>query len=700
VDAASRRCRDASKKETEAFIVYFRKEANARRAVEVLDGLELDGHSVSATFRALELSRKAGRLIVRNLAFSAGEKHVRKAFAKIGELTEVNMPMKEDAAEGKMNRGFAFVQFADASVAQKAVTELNGVKICGRGVAVDFAVQSELYQSLQREEKQEPARKPKKAKEDATKAKQDAAKEEDEEGEEDAAAKGDAGAEVKRMKGLLGEDKDEEEEEEAKPKEKKDLRKPGFDLEEKRTVFVRNVPFDATAEDLKEALQKFGKVATVKLVADPKGLNNHRGSAFVKFVDADGAAAALAVEAEAEKKLKELSAVVRKSDKRELPAVEGFGISLKGRRLVLKPAVSTKEATELTQEKKPKKGVASQEKAKWKYLLTIGDISENSEKWERLSKSEQLQRKASAKERKWRIGNANFVIHPMRLSIRNLPTSVDVTKLRGAIVRHLCEEGVEAAKDKVRKKDKQMAVQKLIVKASLVRNPERREADGTRRSRGFGFMEFKDHDTALKVLDYLNDNPKVFGGSRRPIVQFAIEDKRKLRMQQELYQKHAHKLLNGKDPKSKEPLQDLKGGAAHTSAETGKQDEGKGGGKGEGKGDDKGKDGDAAVGRGDWHPWKRKKKQGESRGRRQREKRRQQKAAAAEKEKARAASRAQKAEVDARKKAEERLNKSLRPKSKNTIPDADASGKKGKRARQEWDIADDFELKAMEKFRR
>ena len=46
----------------------------------------------------------------------------------------------------------------------------------------------------------------------------------------------------------------------------------------------------------------------------------------------------------------------------------------------------------------------------------------------------------------------------------------------------------------------------------------------------------------MKFLEHLNDNESVFGKGRRPIVQFAIEDKRKLRMQRELFEKNAHKL--------------------------------------------------------------------------------------------------------------------------------------------------------------
>merc|ERR1719442_378633 len=91
------------------------------------------------------------------------------------------------------------------------------------------------------------------------------------------------------------------------------------------------------------------------------------------------------------------------------------------------------------------------------------------------------------------------------------------------------------------------AAQAAIVKAQLVRDSERRNANNERRSRGFGFIALKDHKYAMKVLECLNDNPDIFGGGRRPIVEFAIEDKRKLRMQEELYAKHAHKLLGNKD---------------------------------------------------------------------------------------------------------------------------------------------------------
>ncbi|CAE7697966.1 RBM28 [Symbiodinium pilosum] len=69
-----------------------------------------------------------------------------------------------------------------------------------------------------------------------------------------------------------------------------------------------------------------------------------------------------------------------------------------------------------------------------------------------------------------------------------------------------------------------------------------------------------DHDSAMKVLEFLNDNPAVFGGNRRPIVEFAVEDKRKLRMQDELRQRFEEKLA--KKGSASEPAGDAKEGAA------------------------------------------------------------------------------------------------------------------------------------------
>ncbi|CAE7612497.1 unnamed protein product, partial [Symbiodinium sp. CCMP2456] len=663
------------------FTISFRKDQNARRALECLSGADMNGHTITASLRALELSRqssKAGRLIVRNLSFDAREKHLRKVFEQIGELADVHLPSKD----GKVgaHRGFAFVQYVEASAAEKAVASLNGTRICGRAVAVDWAVDASVFSKLSEEPLPEPeplAAKPKKPKEKAKGSSLPLGEDPDPD------------QELKRMKELLGDDveedndqEDEEEDEEDDPDEedagskpKKDkpkaskARKPGFDVEQGLSIFVRNVPFDAEEGDLKEVFRRFGRVSSIKMVADKTGQNAHRGSAFIKFAEATAAQAALEAEEEAERKLKELSSVVRRSDQRELPAVEGFGISLKGRRLVLKPAVKPQEASELS-DKTKMKGQASKERRTWMHLLNVGDIPETSPRWDNLSKSEQRQRIEGQKERKWRINNSNFAIHPQRISIRNLPTFVDANKLREAIVKHLAHSpsGVDAGGRKERLK----AAQQAIVKASMVRDDERRTEAGERRSKGYGFVTFKDHDSAMKALEFLNDNPTVFGGSRRPIVEFAVEDKRKLRMQEELRQRYEEKLKKKGSSGPEAGVSDATNGAASAKAKASRKR--RKAEKAEGAGGAGGKKG---------------------RGARQREKRRALKAAAAERSEAKA----KRKEFQQRMKtvaAEERKAARTRKERPSSIPDA----RETKRPRKGGELQDDFELRALERFRK
>eukprot|EP00004_Rigifila_ramosa_P014273 TRINITY_DN3231_c1_g1_i2.p1 TRINITY_DN3231_c1_g1~~TRINITY_DN3231_c1_g1_i2.p1 ORF type:complete len:279 (+),score=73.89 TRINITY_DN3231_c1_g1_i2:50-838(+) len=62
-----------------------------------------------------ESQAKSARVIVRNLFFKATEDDVRRAFSRFGEISEVQLPKKENG----LSRGFAFVQFFDKDAAAK-----------------------------------------------------------------------------------------------------------------------------------------------------------------------------------------------------------------------------------------------------------------------------------------------------------------------------------------------------------------------------------------------------------------------------------------------------------------------------------------------------------------------------------------------------------------------------------------------------
>jgi len=338
------------------------------------------------------------------------------------------------------------------------------------------------------------------------------------------------------------------------------------------------------------------------------------------------------------------------------------------------------------------KGSAKADRREWMHLLNVGNITEGMAEWEDLSLSERRQRQSSQKERKFRANNPNFAIDPLRLSVRNLPRSVNASKLREAVVAHLTERAFSDKKSAMAKKELKRIAEASIAKASLVRDGDRRTSENERRSKGFGFIAFKDHKSAMRTLEYLNNNPKIFGGNRRPIVEFAIEDKRKLRMQQELYRKHGHKLLQ-QGPEKEGAADAAKGkGKGKGKGKAAAEGSGEAEGKGKGKGKDGGAAGAAAKAK------KNKRKEGESRGRRQRERRRAEKAAQLE----RAAYKAAKSHVNNERQqaiaAEKRAERQNRPKTKRKLPDAGLPDVKRKPKRQ-GELDDDFELKAMARFR-
>merc|ERR1712047_43744 len=81
-----------------------------------------------------------------------------------------------------------------------------------------------------------------------------------------------------------GDDDDEEEEEKPKP-----LWTKGHDINENKTVFLRNLSFTSVEDDLRDMLQdNFGKVVFAKFVID-KVTEHPKGTAFVKFQKEDSA---------------------------------------------------------------------------------------------------------------------------------------------------------------------------------------------------------------------------------------------------------------------------------------------------------------------------------------------------------------------------------------------------------------------------
>eukprot|EP01023_Acetabularia_acetabulum_P040241 TRINITY_DN389_c0_g1_i5.p1 TRINITY_DN389_c0_g1~~TRINITY_DN389_c0_g1_i5.p1 ORF type:complete len:991 (+),score=235.19 TRINITY_DN389_c0_g1_i5:444-2975(+) len=89
---------------------------------------------------------------------------------------------------------------------------------------------------------------------------------------------------------------------------------------------------------------------------------------------------------------------------------------------------------------------------------------------------------------------------------------------------------VDAVKARATKENPQ------VVKSSIMKHRDRKDSDGKAKSRGVAVVELSQHDHALAALRHLNNNPNVFTKEKRPIVEFAIESKQAIELHEKLKQ--------------------------------------------------------------------------------------------------------------------------------------------------------------------
>ncbi|CAD7927379.1 unnamed protein product [Amoebophrya sp. A25] len=536
-------------------------------------------------------SNRAGRLIVRNLNFAAEEIHVRKAFQKFGKLKEVSLLKHKDTNK---TRGIAFVEFLERNDANRALAEMNGQQICKRAVAVDFCVGKDIYTQVEackraaakastssptmdgegkkgadgapaeKDQKEKPVAKTKAAKKKKEDVVEDMSQDSSEE-EEDSDSSD-----------------DEEKDGNGGKKEAESSSKGGAAVlnseeDKRREVFVLNVPFDATKADIEAAFAQYGPVARVYLTPDHSGANSHRGSCFVKFVQESSVEKTLAEERRLQEKLREFGCkqAVGIGQGATATKLEGFGLVVKGRRLIVKRLETREDVAG-----KSKKSLKEQRQAtrnQWSHLLKVGDLDETSPEFKALTKQEQNLRKQSLSEKKFKTKDPNYIINPKRLLVRNLELNMDAGALRNKLVEVIDaidtassaagDEGAASnkvddlpssstgeSKKKKKNKDHKKAsaasafrlqplsaipksrrkeVEQRIGGIRVMRSDDRKTADGVRRSLGYAFVEFDKHEDALRVLQRMNNSGPALALKRRLVVEFSFDDKRALRAQEQ-----------------------------------------------------------------------------------------------------------------------------------------------------------------------
>ncbi|XP_064629377.1 RNA-binding protein 28-like [Lineus longissimus] len=549
--------------------VMFTNKATAMNALMLIKKRTLKGRKLKIDIKtqAPVVNLKKAKLIVRNLSFQCNEENLRQVFSKFGEIAEAIIPLRADGRK----IGCGFVQFMRMSDAATATKEMNAKEILGRPVAVDWALDREKYTTLsgantakvqdapprdvtsktqesvsdsdESESSEEvPVHKKRhKARladtkiqtesESSDESEDDISDDDDDDDDvsddddDDEGTASDANDDSESDSDDDHDDDDDDDEdddeddlssdEDEMPKtKKKKLDGPKLAgknvLDEKKTVFIRNISFDTEEEELQEYLGQFGEIEYCRIVTDPN-TEHSKGTAFVKFTAEESAANCL--------------------EKANEVALRGdSGLVLDKRKLFVIPALSREKAEELRQPRKKEK-----EDRRNLYLVREGMIRPGTAAAEGLSKADLAKRMKVENVKRQKLKDGNVFVSKTRLCVRNIPPTVDDQALRKVYMKSVDNRNAK------------------ITECRIMRDMGNVNAKGKSKSRGYAFVEFTQHEHALKALRNTNNNPEMFGENKRLIVEFSLENKRALEMKQKRIERG----------KMKEAI--LKGGEANKS---------------------------------------------------------------------------------------------------------------------------------------
>ncbi|KAH7308201.1 hypothetical protein B0I35DRAFT_443116 [Stachybotrys elegans] len=540
---------------TAAKTALDKKEWNGRRIrIDVAEPRQrkgADGKPASSVSKPQKPEfERPPKLIVRNLPWSIKTSdQLSQLFRSFGKVKFADLPQ----TKGKL-KGFGFVTIRGKSNAEKALEAINGKEIDGRTLAVDWAVDKSTWEQQQQKEEEDDN--------DDDEDDDDAEDDEEEDDEEDDGGVGldeDAAQSAKPksrddeldadlanfMKNHMGnmEDEDEEDEDEEDEDEDEAVNQPPKKLmtDNSATVFVRNLPFTTTDEQLKNFFGHFGKIRYARVVID-KMTEKPAGTGFVCFVEESDAKAC--IKNAPHLPPKDASSVKHSILQNDNADPTGQ-YTLDGRLLQVAQAVKKEDAANLSS------NALAQRREKDKrrlYLLGEGHIGRNSPLFNLLSPSEIQMRQASANQRRKLVqSNPSLHVSLTRLALRNIPRNITSKELkelaRKAVVGFAKdvkegrreplskEENARDGKDAKDKEQQRRLKRKGIVRQAKIvfesaQGSKVPESSGAGKSRGYGFIEYISHHWALMGLRYLNGHQLTDdnGKKHRLIVEFAIEN--------------------------------------------------------------------------------------------------------------------------------------------------------------------------------
>ncbi|KAM5353789.1 hypothetical protein ACJ41O_000439 [Fusarium nematophilum] len=490
--------------------------------------------------------QKAPKLIVRNLPWSIkSSEQLEHLFRSFGKVKFADLPQ----SKGKL-KGFGFVTIRGKKNAERALEAINGKEIDGRTLAVDWAVDKDTWEKQQPPEEE----KQKEGEEDEDDEETSSAGSDEEEEDDDEEEGGvktnrddqlDADLEnfmKNHLENLEEEDEDgdeDEEEEDENEEEDPKSKAPKRTTDNTATVFIRNMPFTTTDEQLKGFFGHFGKVRYARVVMD-KVTEKPAGTGFVCFFDVEDAKNCIK---DAPRPTQAVTAAKNSILQDESADPDGK-YTLDGRLLQVAQAVNKEEATNLADSSLAKR---NQKDKRRLFLLGEGSIDKSSPLFNLLTEPEMRMRQASAAQRKKLVQkNPSLHLSLTRLALRNIPRNVGSKELkelaRKAVVEFAKdvkagrrqplskEENARDGKDARDKEHQRKLKGKGIIRQAKVvfessQGTKIQEKDGGK-SRGYGFIEYTSHHWALMGLRYLNGHQleNDSGKKQRLVVEFAIEN--------------------------------------------------------------------------------------------------------------------------------------------------------------------------------
>ncbi|KAK5739084.1 RNA recognition motif-containing protein [Elasticomyces elasticus] len=537
----------------------LRVELAERRQREDGEGVKLEKKE------KVEQEKVESKLIVRNLPWSVrGGKQLEKLFLSYGKVKQAYVPTK---APGLM-AGFGFVLMRGRKNAEKALEGVNGKVVDGRTLAVDWAVEKGAYQGLQGKSEGEDEVKDEDVKSEDADTEGGVEVEENED-EQFGDRLEDVSASESGSDDDDGEDEDEVDVDMDSNADDHDKEpQPSMTEDKSSTLFVRNLPFTCHDEDLEDFFRTFGAVRYARVVVD-RETQRTKGTGFVCFYEVEDAEKCLrgaprrSMPTEAEKQAAEYKhALASKSILQNENTDPSGEYTLDGRVLQVTRAVAKGEANRLTEEGTNYRSKRDKDKRRL-YLLSEGTIATNTKLWEQLPPSEKTMREASVKQRKTLIeSNPSLNLSLTRLSVRNIPRSIGskelkalareavvgfATDLKNGLREKLSREELERGGEdmKVAEATRKRAGKGLVRQAKVVYEGvgggKVQEETGAGRSRGYGFIEYYTHRSALMGLRWLNGHAvgyrvkeqgkqgkesveDVQDRKKRLVVEFAIEN--------------------------------------------------------------------------------------------------------------------------------------------------------------------------------